>query len=49
MRGNPFDGDKDFNTETGYFWYLDKTTFGDRAAAADFDDCSWLKLDLPYD
>ena len=49
MRGNPFDGDKDFNTETGYFCYLDKVTYGDGAAAEDFDDCSWLKLDLPHD
>lgn len=47
--GHPFDTAKDFNTGTGYFSYLAKTTYGDGAAAADFDDRSWRKLDLPHD
>jgi beta-galactosidase len=47
--GHPFDTSKDFNTGTGYFSYLAKTTYGDGAAAADFDDRSWRKLDLPHD
>ena len=47
--GHPFDTSKDFNTGTGYFSYLAKTTYGDGAAASDFDDRSWRKLDLPHD
>jgi beta-galactosidase len=47
--GHPFDTAKDFNTGTGYFSYLAKTTYGDGAAASDFDDRSWRKLDLPHD
>lgn len=47
--GHPFDTSKDFNTGTGYFSYLAKTTYGDGAAALDFDDRSWRKLDLPHD
>jgi beta-galactosidase len=47
--GHPFDTAKDFNTGTGYFSYLAKTSYGDGAAAADFDDRSWRKLDLPHD
>ena len=47
--GHPFDTSKDYNTGTGYFSYLAKSTYGDGAAAADFDDRSWRKLDLPHD
>ncbi|MDQ5930093.1 MAG: beta-galactosidase, partial [Bacteroidota bacterium] len=47
--GHPFDASKDFNTGTGYFSYLAKTTYGDGAAAIDFDDRSWRKLNLPHD
>ena len=47
--GHPFDASKDYNTGTGYFSYLAKSTYGDGAAAADFDDRSWRKLDLPHD
>nr|WP_314895991.1 beta-galactosidase GalA [uncultured Flavobacterium sp.] len=47
--GHPFDTAKDFNNGAGYFSYLAKTTYGDGAAATDFDDRSWRKLDLPHD
>lgn len=47
--GHPFDTKKDFNTGTGYFSYLAKAAYGDGAAAADFDDRHWRKLDLPHD
>jgi beta-galactosidase len=47
--GHPFDTKKDFDSGTGYFSYLAKAGYGDGAAAADFDDRSWRKLDLPHD
>ncbi len=47
--GHPYDTKKDFNTGTGYFSYLTKAAYGDGAAAANFDDRSWRKLDLPHD
>ena len=47
--GHPFDTKKDFNTGTGYFSYLTKASYGDGAAAANFDDRSWRKLNLPHD
>ncbi len=47
--GHPFDTKKDFNTGTGYFSYLTKAAYGDGAAAANFDDRSWRKLNLPHD
>jgi beta-galactosidase len=47
--GHPFDTKKDFNTGTGYFSYLTKAAYGDGAAASNFDDRSWRKLDLPHD
>ncbi len=47
--GNPFDPKKDFNNGTGYFSYLAKTGYGDGAAAPNFDDRSWRKLNLPHD
>ncbi|MBK0369097.1 beta-galactosidase GalA [Flavobacterium agrisoli] len=47
--GHPFDAQKDFNTGTAYFSYLAKAGFGDGAAAKDFDDRAWRKLDLPHD
>jgi beta-galactosidase len=47
--GHPSDTKKDFNTSTGYFSYLAKASYGDGAAAKDFDDRSWRKTDLPHD
>jgi len=47
--GHPFDTKKDFDNGTGYFSYLAKAAYGDGAAARDFDDRSWRKLDLPHD
>ena len=47
--GHPYDTKKDFNTGTGYFSYITKTGYGDGAAAANFDDRTWRKLDLPHD
>ena len=47
--GHPFDTAKDFNTATGYFSYLAKIAYGDGAAASDFDDRSWRKLNVPHD
>ncbi|GAB2823687.1 beta-galactosidase GalA [Ferruginibacter profundus] len=47
--GHPFDTKKDFNTGTAYFSYFAKAAYGDGAAAANFDDRSWRKLNLPHD
>lgn len=47
--GHPYDPKKDFDFGSGYFSYLAKAGYGDGAAAADFDDRSWRKLDLPHD
>jgi beta-galactosidase len=47
--GHPYDTKKDFNNGTGYFSYLTKAGYGDGAAAKDFDDRSWRKLNLPHD
>ena len=47
--GHPYDTKKDFNNGTGYFSYYAKAGYGDGAAAANFDDRSWRKLDLPHD
>lgn len=47
--GHPFDAKKDFNNGTSYFSYLAKAGYGDGAAAADFDDRSWRKLNVPHD
>lgn len=47
--GHATDTKKDFNTATGYFSYLAKAAYGDGASAADFDDRSWRKIDLPHD
>ncbi|MEO6541075.1 MAG: beta-galactosidase GalA, partial [Ferruginibacter sp.] len=47
--GHPYDTKKDFNTGTGYFSYFAKASYGDGAASPNFDDRSWLKLDLPHD
>jgi beta-galactosidase len=47
--GHPFDVKKDFNSITGYFSHLAKAGYADGAAAADFDDRSWRKLNLPHD
>lgn len=47
--GHPYDTKKDFNNGSGYFSYFAKAGYGDGAAAANFDDRSWRKLDLPHD
>ena len=47
--GHPYDTKKDFNNGTGYFSYLTKAGYGDGAAASNFDDRAWRKLDLPHD
>ena len=47
--GHAYDTKKDFNTGTGYFSYLAKNAYGDGAAAAEFDDRTWRKVDLPHD
>jgi beta-galactosidase len=47
--GHPFETNKDFNHGTGYFSYLAKAGYGDGAAASNFDDRGWRKLDLPHD
>jgi beta-galactosidase len=47
--GHPFDTHKDFDHGTGYFSYLAKAGYADGAAAANFDDRGWRKLDLPHD
>ena len=47
--GHPYDTKKDFNNGTGYFSYFAKASYGDGAAAANFDDRSWRKLNLPHD
>ncbi|MGC4102811.1 beta-galactosidase GalA [Ferruginibacter sp.] len=47
--GHPYDAKKDFDNGTGYFSYFAKAAYGDGAAAKDFDDRSWRKLNLPHD
>jgi len=47
--GHPFDTKKDFDNGTSYFSYLTKASYGDGAAAANFDDRSWRKLNVPHD
>lgn len=47
--GHPFDTKKDFGNGTGYFSYFAKAGYGDGAAAANFDDRAWRRLDLPHD
>jgi len=47
--GHLYDTKKDFNNGTGYFSYFAKASYGDGAAAANFDDRSWRKLNLPHD
>lgn len=47
--GHPYDTEKDFNNGTAYFSYFSKAGFGDGAAAVNFDDRTWRKLDLPHD
>jgi beta-galactosidase len=47
--GHPSDSRKDFNYGTAYFSYLAKAGNGDGAAAVNFDDRAWRKLNLPHD
>ena len=47
--GHATDTKKDFDHASGYFSYFAKAGYGDGAAAADFDDRAWRKLDVPHD
>ena len=47
--GNSIDPKKNFDNGTGYFSYFTKTGYGDGAAAENFDDRAWRKIDLPHD
>ncbi len=47
--GHPFDPKQDFNNGAGYFSYFAKAGYGDGAAAPDFKDSAWRRLDLPHD
>ena len=47
--GHAFDTKKDFGNGSSYFSYFAKAGYGDGAAAPDFDDRSWRKLNLPHD
>ncbi|MFP5041698.1 beta-galactosidase GalA [Parasediminibacterium sp. JCM 36343] len=47
--GHAYDTKKDFNNGTSVFSYMAKAGYGDGAAAEDFDDRAWRKLDLPHD
>ena len=47
--GHPYDTKKDFNNGTSYFSYFAKAGYGDGAAAPEFDDRAWRRLDLPHD
>jgi beta-galactosidase len=47
--GHATDPAKDFDAADAYFNYLAKTGAGAGAAAADFDDRAWRKLNLPHD
>ena len=47
--GHAYDPAKDFNNGTGSFSYFAKTGYGDGAAAPQFDDRSWRKINLPHD
>lgn len=47
--GHATDFSKDFGTSTSYFTYWSKTGYGDGAAAQQFNDSSWRKVNLPHD
>ncbi|MEP6928001.1 MAG: beta-galactosidase GalA [Ginsengibacter sp.] len=47
--GHAYDTKKDFDNGSGYFSYFAKASYGDGAAATNFDDRAWRKLDLPHD
>jgi beta-galactosidase len=47
--GHASDNKKDFNHATAHFTYFAKTGYGDGAAAKEFDDRAWRKLNLPHD
>jgi beta-galactosidase len=47
--GHAYDVKRDFNHNTAYFSYVTKAGYGDGAAAKDFDDRAWRKLNLPHD
>src|SRR5690554_6224031 len=47
--GHTYDTEKDFDHATSYFSYFVKAGYGDGAAAKDFDDRSWRKINLPHD
>ncbi|OCX52992.1 beta-galactosidase [Mucilaginibacter sp. PPCGB 2223] len=47
--GHAFDPAKDFYNGTAGFSYFAKTGYGDGAAAPQFDDRGWRKINLPHD
>ncbi len=47
--GHAADVERDFGYATGTFSHFAKAGFGAGAAAADFDDRDWCRLDLPHD
>ena len=47
--GHASDRSKDFDPGSNEFSYLAKTGFASGAAAPEFDDRAWRKLDLPHD
>lgn len=47
--GHAYNTEKDFDHGTSYFSYFAKAGYGDGAAAKDFDDRPWRKIDLPHD
>ncbi|MBN2512603.1 MAG: DUF4982 domain-containing protein [Sedimentisphaerales bacterium] len=47
--GHPCDTQNDFNHATGFFSYLAKAGYGDGPAAANYNDLTWRKLNLPHD
>ncbi|HOK50844.1 MAG TPA: beta-galactosidase GalA [Bacteroidales bacterium] len=47
--GHATDVAKDFHHRTAYFSYFAKAGYGDGAAAPQFDDRSWQRIDVPHD
>jgi beta-galactosidase len=47
--GHAHDPKLDHRHGLGYFSYVAKAGYGDGAAAKDFDDTSWRKLEVPHD
>jgi beta-galactosidase len=47
--GHASDFQKDFTNGTSYFTWFAKAGYGDGAAAPQFEDRTWRKIDLPHD